>query len=118
MPEHPTHVPHGPEDCGLRWLSFPLPLVQCWILLTLFLENVNSLYCFAHHLRLELDGAHYLADGCHSLMISQFHELSVKFNSLKDEHDHLYNSPLYLYNSVALISQLSPLPCCIADQGI
>jgi len=116
VPEHPTHVPHGPEDYGLCFTA-PAPIISSFYgtvldpIDSLLHENINGLYCFAHHLHVELGGIHYLADGSHSLVMSQFHELSVKFNSLKEEHDHLINEHLLPLQQFAagVISSLSVL---------
>ena len=74
-------------------------------------ENTDQLYEFAYHLCIELDGAHNLADGRHALTMAQYHELLVKFNSLKEEHDHMINDHLIpLQRFVAgVISSLSVL---------
>jgi len=74
-------------------------------------ENTDQLYEFAHHLCYELDGAHRLADGCHAVTMGQYHELSVKFNSLKADHVHLINDHLIPLQRFAagVISSLSVL---------
>ena len=74
-------------------------------------ENTDQLYEFAYHLCIELDSAHNLADNCHALMMSQHHELLVKFNSLKEEHDHMINDHLIPLQRFAagVISSLSAL---------
>ena len=74
-------------------------------------ENTDQLYEFAHHLRYELDGAHRLADGRHAVTMGQYHELSVKFDSLKADHVHLINDHLIPLQRFAagVISSLSVL---------
>jgi len=74
-------------------------------------ENTDQLYEFAHHLCYELDGAHRLADGHHAVTMGQYHELSVKFNSLKADHVHLINDHLIPLQRFAagVISSLSVL---------
>jgi len=74
-------------------------------------ENTNQLYEFAHHLRYELDGTHRLADGRHAVTMGQYHELSVKFNSLKADHVHMINDHLIPLQRFAagVISSLSVL---------
>jgi len=57
-------------------------------------KNIDQLYEFTHHLRYELDSAHNLADSRHALTLSQHHELLVKFNSMKEEYDHMVNDHL------------------------
>jgi len=76
-----------------------------------FHENTDQLYEFAHHLRYELDGAHRLADGRHAVTTGQYHELSVKFDSLKADHVHLINDHLIPLQRFAagVISSLSVL---------
>ena len=74
-------------------------------------ENTDQLYEFAYHLRFELDGAHRLADGRHAVTMGQYHELSVKFDSLKADHIHLINDhliPLQRFTA-GVISSLSVL---------
>jgi len=74
-------------------------------------ENTDQLYEFAYHLHIELDSSHNLADGCHALTMSQYHELLVKFNSLKEEQDHMINDhsiPLQQFTA-GVISSLSVL---------
>jgi len=46
---------------------------------------------FTKFLHSELDGAHYLADGCQAMAMSRIDDLSVKLNSLQAEHEHLVN---------------------------
>jgi len=74
-------------------------------------KNIDQLYKFTHHLCYELDGAHNLADSRHALTLSQHHELLVKFNSMKEEYDHMVNDhliPLQRFTA-GVISSLSVL---------
>ena len=74
-------------------------------------RNIDQLYEFTQHLRYELDGAHNLADSRHALTLSQHHELLVKFNSMKEEYDHMVNDHLVPLQRFAagVISSLSVL---------
>jgi len=106
--EQPTH---GPEDYAICFMV-PPPLCQSSYstlldpIDALLREDIDQLYEFAQYLCLELEGMHYLADGCHALMMDQFHVLSVKFNFLKDEQE--INKHLIPFTN-GIISSLSIL---------
>ena len=75
---------------------------------------------FTKFLRSELDGAHYLADGRQTMVMSRIDDLSVKLNSLQAEHEHLVNEhwvPLQQFASgvVACLSVLSGTDLAVAS---
>jgi len=49
------------------------------------------MFKFAQFLHLELDSAHYLGGGHQAMLSSRIDELSVKLDSLQNEHEHLIN---------------------------
>jgi len=88
--------------------------------ISLLREEMNNMFEFTKFLRLELDGAHYLADGCQAMAMSRIDDLSVKLNSLQAEHEHLVNEhwvPLQQFASgvVACLSVLSGMDPVVAS---
>jgi len=85
-------VPHGPEQGAGRFMA-PLPCCHQegvgTYLSNLYLhQDVTDLQDFANILCSELDGAHYLNNGCHAQLLGCIDELSVQFNLLCAEHAH------------------------------
>jgi len=92
MPLRALYVPHGPEEGAGRYMA-PLPRRHVedmgTYLSNLYIrQDVTDLQDFANILRSELDGAHYLNDGCHVQMLGRIDELSVQFNLLRAKHAH------------------------------
>ena len=120
----------GPKGSTTRYVV-PPPYIQSSfgtlldLVNSLLHENTDQLYEFAHHLRYELDGAHRLADGRHAVTMGQFHELSVKFNSLKADHVHLINDHLIplqrfvagVISSLSVLSGADPISTHVCAHG-
>jgi len=90
--------PHGPEAYASRFMA-PLPIrhqhgEEHFLSNRLLRLEMNEVYQFAQYLRSELDGAHYLADGRHAVVMNELHQLSVLCATLKSDQEHLINDHL------------------------
>jgi len=124
VPIRPSLMPHGPVEFASRFMA-PVPVrlqhgMANYMSISLLREEMNNMFEFTKFLRSELDGAHYLADGRQTMVMSRIDDLSVKLNSLQAEHEHLVNEhwvPLQQFASgvVACLSVLSGTDLAVAS---
>ena len=119
--------PHGPEAYASRFMA-PLPIrhqhgEEHFLSNRLLRLEMNEMYQFAQYLRSELDGAHYLADGRHGVVLNEIEQLSVLCASLKADQEHLINEHLIplqrfangVLDSIAILAGQDPeeLSACV-----